>query len=225
MNTIAKPRLDLRQTRDVADDAQRVQLSLGGRKKVPSAAWAFASSLVEAIWDADDEWAEGQDPENRMLLLRAALGMSRGLSDRAAPDARRNLMLGLQRSAEVLDRISEGEEVSAARSPRQVAGWLSAAVEAPQAEIAALVGTSPRSFSRWMSGDTTPDGEDARRLRTVAALVSQLRFSLTGVGVLRWFDWPNELLGDRTPRQALGDAQATPTLFRLAARLRSSIAA
>ncbi len=225
MSTIATPLLDLRQTREVADEAQRVQLSLGGRKKVPAAAWTFASSLVEAIWEADDEWSEGQDPENRMLLLRAALGISRGLANRAGPDARRSLMLGLQRSAEVLDRISEGDEVSPARSAKHVAGWLSSAVEAPQAEIAALVGTSPRSFSRWQSGDTTPDGEDARRLRTVAALVSQLRFSLTGVGVLRWFEWPNELLDGRTPREALGDATATPTLFRLAARLRSSIAA
>ena len=224
MGTVADTTLDLRQTREVADAAQRVQFSLGGRREVPAEVWEFASSLVEAIYDADAEWTDAQDPETRELLLRAALDISRGRGDRGAADARRHLMLGLQRTAEVLDRIAEGEDVTPNRSPQQVARWLSGAVEAPKAELAVLVGTSSRTYSRWIAGETTPDGEEARRLRTVAALVSQLRYSLTGVGVLRWFDWKNDLLGGRTPREALSDPQATPMLFRQATRLRSSIA-
>ena len=225
MSALVTPQLDLTRPAAVADAAQRVQQRLGGRKTVPADVWAFAAALVESVSDADEEWAEQQDPESRELLLRAALGVSRGLADRDAKAARKHLMLGLQRAADVLDRMAEGDVVAPTRSPQEIAAWLAAALEAPQSEVAALVATSPRTYSRWIGGDTTPVGEEARRLRTVAALVAQLRHSLTAVGVLRWFDWPNELLDGRTPREALADPEATPTLFRMATRLRSSVGA
>jgi hypothetical protein len=225
MSTVTVPRLDLTRPADIADAAQRVQQRLGGRTTVPPDAWAFAASLVESVSDADEEWSEQQDPEHRELLLRAALGISRGLADRGAGDARRHLMLGLQRAADVLDRMADGDAVAPTRSSQEIAAWLAGTLEAPQTEVAALVATSPRTYSRWVGGETAPVGEEARRLRTVAALVAQLRHSLTAIGVLRWFDWPNELLGGRAPREALADPEATPTLFRMAARLRSSVGA
>jgi hypothetical protein len=225
MSIVGSQLTDLRQTAEAAEAIHSLQLSLGGHERVPDLAWDFAYSLVDAIENADETWLASHDPEYRDLLLRSALTITHGYRDREAPQARRYLMLGFQRCVEVLDRIAEGEVVSPLRSPQDVAQWLAHAIEAPQSEIAGLVGTSTKTFfSRWMTGETTPDGEEARRLRLVAQLVNQLRFSLTNAGVLHWFDRSQPPLGDRTPRQALDDPEATPLLYQLATGLRSSVA-
>ena len=217
-------RIDLRATADVAELAHGLQLELGGVTHVPTGLGDRVSALLEAVGRVDGEWFESLDPVHQTALMRAAfeISMSAHLDAEAA---RRQLMLGLQRLAEVLDRIAEGQPAAPSRSAQQVALWLATVVDAPQAEIAELAGVSVRTFGRWVSGRTVPDGEEARRLRLVASLVAQLRFSLTPVGVLRWFDWPNVALGDRCPREVIDVPEMTPELFRAAARLRSSVAA
>jgi hypothetical protein len=206
----------------LAAEAHRIQLSLGGRRDVPAEAWGFAEGFTEAVERASREWLDGIDPQLREELLHTALSLAR--TDRGDTDTRRRLMVGLQRAGDVLDRIAEAEPVSEARSPNEVAAWLVSTIEAPQASIAELLGTSTRTLTRWVSGDSEPDGDDARRLRVVAGVVSRLRHALTNGGVLAWFDWENDLLDGRTPREALDDPTQTATLFQLATRLRSSIA-
>lgn len=222
--SIVQSSIDLRETATVAARAQQIQLALGGRRDVPDEAWHFADAAADAIHRAPQQWVEALDPDYRERLLHAALGLAQARADRDQPDARRRLMLSLQRLADVLDRITEAEPVSSARTPQEVARWLVASVEAPQTELAELLSTSTRTLTRWAEGVTTPDGDEARRLRLVAGLISQLRFALTNAGVLCWFDWSNELLAGHTPREVLADPTATPQLYQLATRLRSSIA-
>lgn len=222
MSTPVAAGADARQAATLAAEAHRVQLSLGGRREVPQDAWEFAERFTDAVERSPRDWLDGVDPQYREELLRSALALAR--TDSRAGDARQRLMVGLQRASDILDRIAEAEPVSEARSPREVAEWLVSTIESPQAPIAELLGTSTRTLTRWVSGETEPDGDDVRRLRVVAGLVSRLRHALTNAGVLAWFDWENELLDGRTPRAALDDPTATATLFQLATRFRSSIA-
>src|ERR671918_542549 len=64
-----------------------------------------------------------------------------------------------------------------------------------------------RKFQRWASPreQAQPEGEDARRVRAVARIINQLRFSLTPVGAVEWFSWPRDDLDGRRPLDLLDE--------------------
>jgi DNA-binding transcriptional regulator YiaG len=207
-----------------ADAAHALVLRLGGRREVPQEAWRFAREAVEVVEEAPEGWIAAHDPLHVQTLLQATVTTSRATQDPDAPGARRFLMLGLQRMAEALDRIAERAPVEATTSPRDVATWLLNDVDVSQADVSALVGVHSRTLTRWAKGEASPAPTEAGRLRTVARLIADLRFSLAGGGIVAWFDWPNDLLDGMTPRMVLDDPRQAPTLYRLAGRLRASIA-
>lgn len=191
---------------------------------MPQDAWRFAREAVEVVEEAPEGWITAHDPRHVQTLLQATVTTSRATQDPEAPAARRFLMLGLQRMAEAFDRIAERAPVEATKPTQEVAAWLLHEVDVSQADAAALVGVHPRTLARWANGEASPAPAEAGRLRTVARLAADLRFSLAGRGIVSWFDWENELLGGRTPRMVLDDPAEAPTLYRLAGRLRASIA-
>jgi hypothetical protein len=90
-----------------------------------------------------------------------------------------------------------------------------------------LLGVRERTFQRWISETeaSRPEGDDARRLRIVARIVDHLRHSLTGPGVVRWFERSRRELGGKTPAALLDEPDAVGRLLSLAAGARSSGAA
>jgi transcriptional regulator with XRE-family HTH domain len=224
MSAAVDTQIQLDEPAATANAAHAFVLRLGGRRDVPPEAWRFAHDAVAEVGEAPEEWRSSHDPLHVTALLLATLTIGRATQDPEAPDARRHLMLGLQRMAEALDRIAERAPVEATRPAQDVAAWLLHEVDVSQADVAELVGVHPRTLARWAKGEASPAPAEAGRLRTVARLIADLRFSLAGTGIVSWFDWENELLDGQTPRMVLSDPERTPTLYRLAGRLRASIA-
>ena len=96
-----------------------------------------------------------------------------------------------------------------------------------QPRKAELLRVSPRTYQRWISerDSAQPSSDDERRLRVVARIVNQLRHSLTGPGVVDWFEYARADLDGETPSAALDDPDKLEPLIVAAAASRGSIAA
>lgn len=156
-------------------------------------------------------------------LIRALLLLDSG----NAAIARKEMRTRLEQMRQVFRDIAEGGPLYEERSAKQIARWLAHCLETSQASLADLLGVSTRTLQRWISETDTaqPEGEDARRVRVVARIVNHLRHSLTGPGVVRWFDLPHPLLNGRRPIDLLDDPGAVEQLSALAASVRSHSAA
>ncbi len=75
-------------------------------------------------------------------------------------------------------------------------------------EVAALLGTSPKTAAAWRSGSPVRQSARRRRIVLVAQLLGYLRDSLTPHGLVMWFEAPREQLGGRSPLELLGDGEA-----------------
>jgi hypothetical protein len=190
---------EARVSRDVAEE---VRSFAGAVRATPLERWVAA------------------DPYLALLVHRAMLDAAAT----AESSDRDGLRLALERLAHALAALGEAEEVGEGRTPKDLARWLVASVDAPQRELAVLLGVDLRRLQRWLSPRerTRPEGEEARRLRAVARLVAQLRHSFTGAGVLAWFDWPRPDLGGETPRDLLPDPVRLPDLLLAAGATRST---
>jgi hypothetical protein len=181
---------------------------------------ARVAALADAVRATPLERWTAADPYLALLVHRAVLD-ARAAADERARDA---LRIALERLSHALAALGEAEEVGDARTPKELARWLAAAVEVPQRDLAALLGVDLRRFQRWISARerTQPEGEEARRVRALARLVGQLRHAFTPAGVVAWFDWPQPELGGATPRELLGDPVRLPDLLLAAGSTRST---
>lgn len=199
---------------------------LGRTDTVPSEIEDLVRSLGKTLAALSRRELASVDPYLVVALQGGALQTLLGLEIDDSAERRRQLRIGLERMRQALRDVDEGEAVGEDRTDKEVVKWLAETLDAPNAAIAELVGTSPRSFQRWLSPQdpAEPRGSDAARLRIVARVVNQLRHSLSGPGVLTWFYSPHPDLKDRQPANLLGSPQATETLIRLAAATRVSAA-
>jgi hypothetical protein len=119
--------------------------------------------------------------------------------------------------------LAEREPVAAGRDANAVARWLVDHAGLAARQIAPLIGVHERTLQRWASEppQSTPSGEDERRLRSVAQVVAQLRHTLTAPGVLAWMAQPVDELGGETPVQRLEDPAGLPDVLAAARRLRA----
>jgi hypothetical protein len=166
------------------------------------------------------------DPRHTTVLLHAGL-RAHDLIDRCDDrEARDRLRIALEEIRQSLAAIAEREPVGDERSPKEIAQWLAARTEVPQARLAELLGVSLRQLQRWVSPSETaqPEGEELRKTRLVARVVDQLRFVLTPAGTVAWFGWPRSDLEGRRPLDLLGAADAEPRLLELAAAMRGMAA-
>jgi hypothetical protein len=91
--------------------------------------------------------------------------------------------------------------------------------------VSEIMGVSGDRLSDILAGhDGGADPETERRIRLVAQLVYDLRFSHTPEGLLNWFHQPFPELGGETPVRALDDPDLQTELRTYARSLRSQFA-
>jgi hypothetical protein len=185
--------------------------------------------LIEDLADALEESDPDELGADPYLLLDVQRTVTRALRASAEGDPlieRRAVRLALEHLRFLFARLAEDAPVSEERPAKEVARWLATRLDVPQRALADLVGVHERTFQRWASDTegSEPSGEDARRLRAVAQLAAQLRFALTGPGVIAWFGRPRDELGGQPPATLLDEPGSITELRRAARAARGSYA-
>jgi hypothetical protein len=218
---------DIRQPSVVAHELGEANRRLARSAETPA-------SVVGLVQDVSDAIAEGVEHElavvNPWLWIRvqaAALRAQAALRE-DDPQRRRQLRLALEQMRFLFARVADREPIGEDRAANEVARWLDAALPAvAQPRKAGLLGVGLRTYQRWISDrePTMPAGEDERRLRVVARIVNQLRHSLTGPGVIDWFEHPRADLAGARPAEVLDDRERLESLLAAAAASRGNVAA
>src|SRR5829696_3275009 len=212
--------LDLARPAAAAGAVDALNDRLAAEPGVPAGIGAAVGALAAGVRATPlDRWTAA-DPYLALLVHRAVLDAQAAVDEQA----RDGLRVALERLSHALAALGEAEEVGDARTPKELARWLAAAVEVPQRDLADLLGVDLRRFQRWISPRerTQPEGEEARRVRALARIVGQLRYAFTPAGVVAWFDWPRPELGGATPRTLLVDPVRLPDLVLVAGSTRST---
>src|SRR5918998_3114497 len=180
--------IDLARPAAAAAAVDALNDTLAASARVPAGIGAAVGALVAAVRATPLERWTAADPYLALLVHRAVLDAQAAVED----GERDALRIALERLSHALAALAEAEEVGDARTPKELAQWLVAAVEGPPRDPADLLGVDLRRFQRWISPRerTQPEGDDARRLRALARIVGQLRHAFTPAGVVAWFDWP-----------------------------------
>jgi hypothetical protein len=219
--------LDIRQPAIVARELAAANATLAKQSETPASVVGLVEDLADAIAGGDDAQLALVNPWLWIKLQSAALRAQAAIRARD-PQRRRQLRLALEQLRFLFARIADREPIGEDRAAHEVASWLDhklASVSQPRK--ADLLHVSPRTYQRWISDRerTHPNGEDERRLRIVARIVNQLRHSLTGPGVVEWFDHPRADLEGATPAEVLDDPEKLELLIAAAAASRGSVAA
>lgn len=216
---------DLRHPDLVAHAIAAANQRLAREPEVPQSIRTLIEDLVDALEGSDPDEL-GTDPYLLLDVQRTAMRALRAAAEDDPVLERRAMRLALEHLRFLFARLGEGAPVSEDRPAKEVARWLATELDVPQRALAELVGVHDRTFQRWASDTAAsePTGEDARRLRTVAQLASQLRFALTGPGVIAWFSRPHDDLGGRPPAALLDEPAAITELRRAARTARGSYA-
>lgn len=220
MREIARPA-------DAAAELGRLNSRLARERTIPAeiaeSVHQIAASVAEDT--AMSRW-EAIDPYLALIIHRAVIRASEAVHHAEAPEARDQLRVALESLRQGFAAIAENEPVGDERSPKEIARWLAETAEVPQNRLAELLGVSLRQFQRWVSTQETtqPEGDDVRRLRSVARIVNQLRFALTPAGAVEWFSWPRDDLHGRRPIDLLEEPDKLPELTAIAGGMRSTYA-
>ena len=225
MSAITESLIELTDPGEAGRHIAALNMDLALEREITAAVAAAVDEIVGSVSDTDwQRWLRiSQDLETHALT--AVIDAQRAVSRRQEGlSARNDLRSALGRLAQALTLIGEDAPVSPERSPKELARWLVTTLDAPQRELADVLGVPLRTFQRWASerDRVQPEGADADRLRLFAAVVNQLRFSLTASGVVRWFHLTNSWLDGRRPLELLADPLTQPRLLAAAGALRES---
>lgn len=182
--------------------------------------------LIDAVSDeliALDADAFGDDPYLLVAIERAALQAKRALDVADAHAQRRAARLALDDLQRLSVALAERRPVSADRDANAVARWLVDTAGLAARQVASLIGVHERTVQRWAAepAQSTPSGDDERRLRGVAHVVAQLRHTLTAPGVLAWMTAPEDQLDGQAPVDRLDEPAGLPAVLAAARRLRA----
>jgi putative toxin-antitoxin system antitoxin component (TIGR02293 family) len=215
------------ESRGMAEQIAERNQQLAGEAVISDDLRYFVDELADELVDLPEGTPLRVDPYFLLAAQRALIGSLRALDSDDPAYARRQMRVRLEQLRQVYRDLAEGEVVYGERPPKEVAQWLVTVLEVAQARLAELVGVSPRTFQRWVSETdrVSPEGEDARRLRIIAAAANHLRHVLTGPGVVGWFEQPSQALDGRRPIDLLADPIEAPRISTLAASARSFTAA
>ena len=218
---------DIRQPAIVARELGEANSRLAKERETPASVVGLVEGVADAIAGGDDVEAALINPWLWIKLQSAALRAQSALRE-ADPDRRRQLRLALEQMRFLFARIADREPIGEDRPAHEVALWLdSKLASVSQPRKAELLHVSPRTYQRWISDRelVRPSGDDERRLRIVARIVNQLRHSLTGPGVVEWFEHPRADLEGATPSDVLDDPEKLELLIAAAAASRGNVAA
>jgi len=135
------------------------------------------------------------DLVRRIAREAAAAGIGR---DTAVALMQPGLRTG--RLATLIERLDESLEESPL--PQREAPELLRVFEREQ--LASLIGTTPVSLGRYLSGSRRWPDLLAARVHWLAMVLSDLEGAYNPFGVRRWFERERVQLGGRSPRQVLG---------------------
>jgi len=206
------------------DEANR---QLARQAETPASVVGLVEDVTDAIAASDQEEIAVVNPWLWIRLQGAALRAQAALRE-DDPARRRQLRLALEQMRFLFVRIADRQPVGEDRPADEVARWLDHALASvSQTKKASLLHVSPRTYQRWISDreGTRPTGEEERRLRVVARIVNQLRHSLTGPGVVDWFEHPRADLNGATPAEIVDDSDKLEPLLAAAAASRGNLAA
>jgi hypothetical protein len=218
---------DIRQPSIVAHELGEANRRLARETETPTSVVGIVEDIADAIAEGDEHELATVNPWLWIRVQAAALRAQAALRDED-PRRRRQLRLALEQLRFLFARIADREPIGEDRPAGEVARWLEAALPSvPQPRKASLLGVGVRTYQRWVSDreSTTPSAEDERRLRVVARIVNQLRHSLTGPGVIDWFEHPRADLGGAAPAEVLDDPERLESLLAAAAASRGNVAA
>jgi len=218
---------DIRQPAIVAREIGEANSRLSKQRATPVSVVGLVEDVADAIAAGDDNEAALVNPWLWIKLQSAAIRAQSALRE-DDPDRRRQLRLALEQMRFLFARIADRESIGEDRAAHEIALWLDAKLASvSQPRKAELLHVSPRTYQRWMSDreSVRPSGEDERRLRIVARIVNQLRHSLTGPGVVEWFEHPRADLEGATPSAVLDDPEQLELLISAAAASRGNVAA
>jgi hypothetical protein len=219
--------IDIRQPAIVARELGEANGRLSTQRETPAAVVGLVADVADAIAAGDDGEAALVNPWLWIRLQSAAIRAQSALRQED-PIRRQQLRLALEQLRFLFARIADREPIGEDRPAHDVARWLDVKLASvSQPRKAELLRVSPRTYQRWVSDaeSARPSGEDERRLRVVARIVNQLRHSLTGPGVVEWFEYPRADLGGATPSAVLNDPERLELLITAAAASRGNIAA
>jgi hypothetical protein len=225
MNAVLQTIRDLSRPAEAAGELHELSMRLAYLETIPADIQAEVREVTDAVDRHEGSWRT-VDPHYVEILLRATLSAQLALMEPDLPESRDRLRLALDGLASAFDAIGESRPVSDERTGKELVGWLAERTEVSQAELATLLGVSPRQFQRWLSPTekASPEGDDLRRVRAVARIVNQLRFALTPAGVVDWFTWRLPDLGRKRPIDLLDKPDRLPDLIGIAADMRATTA-
>ena len=223
MNAVLDTIRDLSRPAEAANELHELSMELAYHETIPLEIQERVRELTSAVDSERAGWGR-VDPYYVEIVLRATLSAQIALMEPDVQDSRLRLRMALDTLAQAFSSIAEDQLVSDDRTGKELVAWLVATTEASQAQIAQLIGVSPRQFQRWLSSSesASPEGDDLRRVRTIARIVNQLRFSLTPAGVVEWFSWRSPELGRKRPIDLLDKPAQLPRLIGLASDLRAT---
>jgi uncharacterized protein (DUF2384 family) len=211
----------------VAHELGEANRRLAREPETPPSIAGLVEDVADAIAGADNHDLAAINPWLWIAVQGAALRAQSALRE-ADPERRTHLRLALEQLRFLFARIADREPVGEDEPPHAVARWLEQTLPSvSQQRKAELLGVGLRTYQRWVSerAHTAPSGDDDRRLRIVARLVNQLRHSLTGAGVVDWFEHPRADLGRKRPVDLLDDPDRLEGLLAAAAASRGNVAA
>jgi hypothetical protein len=218
---------DLRHPSVLAHELGEANRRLARTTETPASVVGLVEEVADAIAAGDDSAPAIVNPWVWIRVQGAALRAQAALRE-DDPQRRRQLRLALEQIRFLFARIAEREPIGEDRPATDVVRWLEATLPSvAQPRKADLLGVGLRTYQRWISerATTAPSSSDERRLRIVARIVNQLRHSLTGPGVVEWFEHPRADLDGAAPATVLDDPDRLETLLAAAAASRGNVAA
>ena len=218
---------DLQQPEVLEHELAEANRRLAREPETPASIVGLVEDVADAIAAGDSDEVAAVNPWLWIRLQSAAMRAQASLRE-DDPQRRRQLRLALEQMRFLFARIADREPIGEDRPADEIANWLDLKLASvSQPKKAELLGVSPRTYQRWISDrePASPSGEDERRLRVTARIVNQLRHSLTGPGVVDWFDHPRADLDGMSPASVLGDPERLELLLGAAAASRGNVAA
>jgi uncharacterized protein (DUF2384 family) len=204
------------------EDLQTAGAALAVSDVVPVEVETALQSLVDALPDAPESLGAA-DPYLVSALYASTMRGLDALRDGDPRTRRRELRAPLERARQALRDLIVNEPVMDDKAAKELVVWLLDLHEVPRAELARILGVPPTTMRRWAdpAAPSSPKGPDARRVRVLAKIVNQLRWSFSPSGVIEWLERPHPALKGEAPRTLLDDPEGGQTLLRLAASTRS----
>jgi hypothetical protein len=222
---MAATTFDLHQPAAVEHELAGANRQLAREPETSASIVALVEDLTDAIASNEEHDLAAINPWLWIQVQGAALRAQAALRE-DDPKRRRQLRLAMEQLRFLFARIAEREPIGEERPATDVARWLESTLPSvSQQRKAQLLRVSLRTYQRWIAGTTTPSGHEERRLRVFARLVNQLRHSLTGPGVVEWFERARADLDNASPADALEDPDRLEPLLAAAAASRGNVAA